>query len=664
MGHTHHLYEGSIIHSVSVRRLALSDFTVSLTNGDFAVERISGNGQKFIELSIDPLTDNHQSVLTHNTKFGAPFTIAAPFAISQRARNSYFTLEAVDLDTSFVNVRTPISIASIAQSTTILTIVLTEPCNLQRDERFHVYGLADSRLNYSNMTVATLSSDRKTITASVADDGTITSLTIAAINNSGYIIEAVSSINNANGLAWRFSGGNASASACILRASGTKPRKSGTLGGADTITTASTASIIGNGGNGQFEIRPTSAFELILDRGMASFEDYAVDTSNISSTARSVYESYSPDTDVQYTPRLRSTSPMSMSRPVAKIVSASKTASTTATITTDNEHGLVVGNVVDLYGIRDQANYVNSTGITVVSIPTPTTFTCVMGTSTTSTVYGGMVVLRNGSLDMTGRAAQAIQSVSIDTDGILSAVGNATWTGTTVGEYVQLHGIRNATTGADMGLDGAYVLIDLTTTTIKLKAVTGLDGVIVKDGNGMDVTPVLNVLASTNCGGAVIMRTTARMHDMVIQQFNYQAVKIDGQGTNRLDKAVPVVLATSSNVLEAGTLTPSVSTLTTAATTNATSVKTAAGNVFSLDVSNTSATQMFLKLYNKTSAPTVGTDIPISTIPIPANSFQSYTFGRLGKRFAAGIAFALTGAITAADTTAVTSGSYLNINYI
>lgn len=656
-------WEPSSVRQITKKRCVLENYDIALTNGDFVVERISANGQKFVELSIDPLTDDHESILTYQSPVRAPFTMAVPFAISQRARNSYFSLEAVDIDTPFENVRIPIAITSISQATTTLTIVLTEPCNFQRDERFHVYGLVDSRLNYSNISVSTLSTDCKTITATVADDATIPSVTIAAVNNSGYIIEAISSISNANGIAWRFSGGSVTAAACISRASGAKPRKSGTLGAADTVTVATTAPIIGNGGNGQFEIRPTTCFDLILDRGMASFEDYATDNAGTIATVRNIHESASPDTNVQYAPQLRSISPKSMSRPIAKIVSAVKSGSTTGTITTAEPHGLVSGNVVDLFGIRDQTNFgqFNSLTVTVLS---ETAFTVSFGTSYTGTSFGGFVVLRNGNMSIIGVSVQAIQSVSIDNDGILSAVGNATWTGVAVGEYVQLNGVRNATNGTDMGLDGAYVLIDLTTTTIKLKAVTDLDGVIVKDGNGVNVTPALLPLESTNCGGAVMMRTTARVHDIVIQQFNYQAVKLDGQGTSRLDKAVPTyAMGGSVSTIENTTLAPSLSTLTTAATTNATSVKVSTGNVFQLDVSNTSASIMFLKLYNKVSAPTVGTDIPISTIPIPATSFQSFEFGRLGKRFSAGIAFALTGAMPATDTTAVAAGSYVNINY-
>lgn len=661
----HRFRDEGMIHKGSRQRGVLSSYQAEITNGDFALERVSGNGQKFVELSTDPLSDDHQSILMYEMAVRAPFSVAVPMSISQRAKNSYFSLEAVDDDTQFVNDRTPIAIASISQATTTLTVVLSAPCDLQRDEQFHIYGLNDNRLNYSNVTVLTLSADRKTITATVADDATIPSVTIGAVTNSGYIIEAISSINNENGMAFRFSGSSATAAALIVRGSGSKPRKSGTVGGVDTVTVASTAAVISNGGNAQFEIKPTSAYEFIFERGQVSFEDYGVDQATAQSTVRGFFDTVSPDMNPQYYARLRSTSPKSMSRPIAKIVSAQKSGSSTVTITTAVDHGLVIGSIVDVHGVRDQTNFANSTALSVVSTPTSKTFTVVLGSSATAISYGGMVVMRNGGADMSGRAGQSIQSVAIDADGIVTVVGSGTWSGITVGEFVTLYGVRNAVNGGDMLLDGSYLLIDLATTTIKLIAIKGLDGEIVKDGDGMNVTPALPITTTTNCGGSVIMRTTARVHDLKLSQYNLGMVKIWGQGESRTDMAIPVTIQnTATTTANEGTpQTPSASALTTAATTNATSVKTTAGNVYSIEVSNTTATQFFLKLYNKASAPTVGTDIPIATIPIPASSFQQFEFGRMGKRFTTGIAFAVTAGIAATDTAAVLAGSYVNINY-
>lgn len=90
-----------------------------------------------------------------------------------------------------------------------------------------------------------------------------------------------------------------------------------------------------------------------------------------------------------------------------------------------------------------------------------------------------------------------------------------------------------------------------------------------------------------------------------------------------------------------------------AATTNATSVKATAGTIWSVVVSNSNAAARYLKLYNKASAPTVGTDIPVIVITIPAGQTVLINGGSNGIRFATGIAFATTTGIADTDTTAV-----------
>lgn len=96
--------------------------------------------------------------------------------------------------------------------------------------------------------------------------------------------------------------------------------------------------------------------------------------------------------------------------------------------------------------------------------------------------------------------------------------------------------------------------------------------------------------------------------------------------------------------------------LNSAATTNATSQKATAGTLFEISASNQTASIKYLKLYNKASAPTVGTDVPIETIPIPANGDVPIEFGANGRRFTLGIAFAITGLQAIADATAVAAG--------
>lgn len=105
-------------------------------------------------------------------------------------------------------------------------------------------------------------------------------------------------------------------------------------------------------------------------------------------------------------------------------------------------------------------------------------------------------------------------------------------------------------------------------------------------------------------------------------------------------------------------------TVVTTASTNASNKKASAGNLFEITVSNPTATAAFLKLYNKATTPTVGTDVPILTLSIPANSAGVYAFGFLGKRFEIGISMAVTPLITVADTTNAVAGIQISGTYV
>lgn len=92
-----------------------------------------------------------------------------------------------------------------------------------------------------------------------------------------------------------------------------------------------------------------------------------------------------------------------------------------------------------------------------------------------------------------------------------------------------------------------------------------------------------------------------------------------------------------------------------AASTNATSVKNSAGQLYDIEVYNLNASPRYLKLYNKASAPAVGTDVPVRTILIPGNTAGGGVTRTIpdGLAFSLGIAFALTTGIADSDTGAV-----------
>lgn len=101
-----------------------------------------------------------------------------------------------------------------------------------------------------------------------------------------------------------------------------------------------------------------------------------------------------------------------------------------------------------------------------------------------------------------------------------------------------------------------------------------------------------------------------------------------------------------------------------AASTNATLVKASAGEVHNVIATNTTASIVYLKLYNKSSAaPVPGTDTPFMTIAIPASgSIPPLQFPNGGMYFSTGIGFALTTGPLDSDTTAVTAGAIVGLN--
>lgn len=118
-----------------------------------------------------------------------------------------------------------------------------------------------------------------------------------------------------------------------------------------------------------------------------------------------------------------------------------------------------------------------------------------------------------------------------------------------------------------------------------------------------------------------------------------------------LDRKIITTLAPSAD-----TEGLSISRVVWAATTNATSAKASAGKVYGWALYNDNASEVYLKLYNKASAPTVGTDTPVITFAIPAGGAANVEFAH-GITFSTGIAWAVTTGITDADTTAVSANT-------
>lgn len=101
------------------------------------------------------------------------------------------------------------------------------------------------------------------------------------------------------------------------------------------------------------------------------------------------------------------------------------------------------------------------------------------------------------------------------------------------------------------------------------------------------------------------------------------------------------------------------------ASTNATSVKAAAAVLYQIVVNNLNAAARYLKIYDKASAPVVGTDVPVLTIALPPGQLVNIPLaGDYGMALANGLAYALTAGIADTDVAAVAASEHaVNLLY-
>lgn len=102
--------------------------------------------------------------------------------------------------------------------------------------------------------------------------------------------------------------------------------------------------------------------------------------------------------------------------------------------------------------------------------------------------------------------------------------------------------------------------------------------------------------------------------------------------------------------------------LSAAASTNATLVKGAPGAVMRVSGYNNKASAVFLKLYDKATAPVVGTDVPRKTIRLAASSAFDFS---MNDSFNNGIGFGISTAAADNDTGVLVAGDIvaLNVDY-
>jgi hypothetical protein len=597
----------------------------NLTKDSGDIVQLDGNAvsASYLVISKDPLTTGGVTTVETVDSYLFPLETAVGLSMSQRVLGQELSMELVSTETPLPS-PADVAISSASQTTTTLTVTTTTAHGLIPGMRIGIYGCVDSRLNYPSLVVATITS-ATVFTATAGPGGTIPSGTLSG-GAAGFVYVRSALGGAQNGVSEIFENTSATNASIYTRAASGDSLPSGTLGGNQGITVATTAGTQAIVSPYTYAWLPATEYRFIAQSDRLQVLDAPVDTAN-APTSRILRTQVVLDSSKQYKLRFRFTNNNGLTVPTAKIVSAVKSGSTTATITTDVPHGLTTSDYVVIYGIGDQTSFVNLTSQAVVaSTPTSTTFTIVFGASATTTSAGGMVArVQGANVPAAFTTIVASQASSTSTD--LTLLGSGSWA-FAIGDYVNVYGLRNRSTGADLGFDGAYKVVSQVTSTLVLEPLAG--------------TTLPSPLTLTSTGGTVIKRTDARLAFVRISDYVRERVEVQPNGAAAA--SVPVV--TTGTVVVSGSTTPTSSnTFSVLSSTNLGAGATYTGSSLNLASSTTGSTVFFTSINvavthlagltpgtliyevgTETSSTAPTTWYPAFTIPIPSvNGWQNFT---------------------------------------
>ena len=499
----------------------------SVASGD--IVQLDGNAvsASYLVISKDPLTADTETYVETRSTFPVPLEAIVGLGMSQRILGQELSIEYVSTGTP-IPLSSDITISSIQQATTTLTVTTSTAHGLTAGVRIGIRGItSDSRLNYPCLVVANITSST-VFTATAGPMGTITSLSVGPYTSQGFVYFRSAMGGAPDGYSQIFENASATNASYYVRSDSGDVYPSGTFAGNHSVTIGTTASVQAVAANYSYAFVPTNEYRSLLQVDRIQYYDVAIDSTNQPSARRNVTQVI-PKITENYKIRFRFTNDKALTVPVAKIVSASKAGSTTATITTATAHGLTTGDFVFITGIRNGTDFLPiTTAVAVASTPTSTTFTLVYGgTSATTTSYGGLVARANGG-NLPAGFAGAGSSAALQTATVTSTQLTLTSSGTiavVVGDYVNVYGCRDNSTGADLSVDGVYKVVSVVTTTAILEPIS--------------TTVLPAAFGSTACGGALIKRTDARIS--YIRLFEYLREKVEVLNKSDSFSAIPVM---------------------------------------------------------------------------------------------------------------------------
>lgn len=189
-------------------------------SGDIVVLDGNAVGASYLDISKDPLTADTVTTISTQKYFEIPVEATIGASMSQRTLGQEFSLEFIGHET--VPSRADLTISSIQQVTTTLTISTTTAHGLVPGDRIAIYGVtSDSRFNYPALVVATIpSSVQFTVTA--GPSGNLPSVTAGPFAT-GFVRYRDPLSNAANGTSQIFENATVTQASFYIRSGSSDP---------------------------------------------------------------------------------------------------------------------------------------------------------------------------------------------------------------------------------------------------------------------------------------------------------------------------------------------------------------------------------------------------------------------------------------------------------
>ena len=482
----------------------LDNWNSTIPSNDMLTFGGNSSGSSYVNIIKSVFVGESTVLLDSIDSYTFPFRFAFAPSLSQRMVGQEFNISFVGADSNnnieYIIQPDTIIPASLSVTSNVASITTNAPHGLNGGDRVILSGFSDSRLNVGPVVVTPVTSITFTVQITIAN---------GSYNVTNGLIQWADPINNIrNGISFLYDNPTTTSVSLIARRNGKKFKTSAV----NTLTSVAL----------QPNTSPyTDSFIAACENEIrANIEGVAYISRTPDSISGPTYYNKIaqgiPDEALNYKLQVKAKNLANMSGIVAKISSVSKSGSTTATIVCSSSHGLTVDSWVMIYGIQDTTNFPNITTQTkVLSIVNSTTFTIAIGTSSTTTSRGGIVVLINGGVSPAGLTNTVIQSL-YNKNGLLTLITSVA-TSFLPGEFITVSGLYDSL----ISYEGIYKVARVSGTTLELYS---------------DKADIL----STNTGGAVVKNTQLRLHTLRVLDYNREVVELENRGTYDASTAIPV----------------------------------------------------------------------------------------------------------------------------